>query len=206
MTRCGWLMALAIVVAGGAGRGAGGLTAQAPAAAPPRAIDVATADAGVRAAMARADEAMGELQRTLQARLTAAMTEGGPRAAVAVCRDEAQVLTTRIATARGVALGRTSDRVRNVANAPRAWAVDVVAAHAGHPVAGVQPQVFDLGGRIGMLKPIGTQPLCVTCHGPRDVVDGAIGEVVRSAYPDDRAVGYQAGQLRGWFWAEVPLP
>ncbi len=56
------------------------------------------------------------------------------------------------------------------------------------------------------LKPIGTQPMCLTCHGPRESIDTAIVDVLESAYPDGRAVGFAAGDLRGWFWAEVALP
>jgi hypothetical protein len=168
-------------------------------------IDVAAAGPEVRAALAQADEAIADLQRTLQERLITAMAEGGPPAAVTVCRDEAQALTRSIGEQRGLALGRTSHRVRNVVNAPRAWAVDVVDAHAGRAAVEVEAQTFDLGGRIGVLKPIGTQPLCVTCHGPAETVRAAIGDALASSYPDDRAVGFEAGELRGWFWAEVPV-
>lgn len=170
-----------------------------------RPLDVAASSPEVRAAVAQADEAIEDLRSTLQGRLMAAMADGGPPAAVAVCQDEAQALTRSIGETRGLALGRTSHRVRNVVNAPREWAVDVVEAYAGRAAVDVEPQTFDLGGRIGVLKPIGTQPLCVTCHGPAEMVRAAIGDVLASSYPDDRAVGFDAGELRGWFWAEVPV-
>jgi molybdenum cofactor biosynthesis enzyme MoaA len=102
-----------------------------------------------------------------------------------VCRDEAQQVTREVGMRRGVAIGRTSHRVRNPANA--------------------QPVTVDLGGRIGMLRPIGTQPFCETCHGARETVDAAIGDVLKTAYPDDEAVGFAAGDLRGWFWVEADV-
>jgi len=32
-----------------------------------------------------------------------------------------------------------------------------------------------------------------------------VREQLSTHYPDDAATGYQAGDLRGWFWVEVPL-
>lgn len=164
-----------------------------------------TADADLRAQrVASAEDAIAELQSTLLARLQAAMAAGGPPAAVAVCRDEAQALTASVGERHRLLIGRTSDRVRNPANAPRPWAAAHVAASAGMKVAEAAPAVVDLeDGGVGVLRPIGVAPVCVTCHGPQEAVRAAIGPVLDDAYPDDRAVGFSPGDLRGWFWAEV---
>jgi hypothetical protein len=122
-----------------------------------------------------------------------------------VCRDEAQQLTRTIGATHNLALGRTSHRLRNPSNAPRPWALPTVTAHAGRPVAEARPQVLDLGGRLGVLRPIGTLDFCGTCHGPRERVDAAIGDVLRTAYPQDQAIGFAPGDLRGWIWVEVAL-
>jgi hypothetical protein len=183
-----------------AGMSAGDLAAQAG-----RPVDPQSSPAEVQDAVARGNLAIQELQKTLLGRLTAELATGGPAAAVRVCRDEAQQLTAAIGVKHGVAIGRTSHRLRNPANAPRLWAAAVVAAHAGRPAAGVQPVALDLGGRVGILRPIGTLDFCVTCHGPRETVDAAIGDVLKSAYPKDQAVGFAPGDLRGWVWAEVPV-
>jgi hypothetical protein len=171
----------------------------------PRPIDMTAATAPVAAAVARADTAIQELQATLVGRLNRALTAGGPAAAVAVCRDEAQQLTRTIGATHNLAIGRTSHRLRNPANAPRPWALPTVTAHAGRPVAEARPQVLDLGGRLGVLRPIGTLDFCGTCHGPRERVDAAIGDVLRTAYPQDQAIGFAPGDLRGWIWVEVAL-
>jgi hypothetical protein len=81
-----------------------------------------------------------------------------------------------------------------------------VASWAGARAADAQPAVFELGvGRVGVLRPIGTIELCVMCHGPRETVQATIGDVLEVSYPDDRAVGFVPGDLRGWFWAEVEV-
>lgn len=157
-------------------------------------------------AVARAEQAIGELQTTLVGRLKAELGRGGPRAAVTVCRDEAQEMTTAVGAKYEMALGRTSHLVRNPVNAPRPWTSAWVASYAGTTMTDARSGVFELAGdRIGVLRPIGTMDLCVMCHGPRETVQATIGDVLTTAYPDDRAVGFAPGDLRGWFWAEVPL-
>jgi hypothetical protein len=158
----------------------------------------------VAGAVARADKAIAELQTTLIGRLKSELGKGGPQAAVTVCRDEAQQLTASIGAKHALEMGRTSHRVRNPANAPRPWSSHYVASWAGARAAAAQPAVFELrAGRVGVLRPIGTMELCVMCHGPRETVQATIGEVLQASYPDDRAVGFAPGDLRGWFWAEV---
>lgn len=160
--------------------------------------------AQVTAAVARADAAIAELQTTLVGRLKAELGKGGPGAAVTVCRDEAQQLTASIGAKHAVQMGRTSHLVRNPANAPRPWTLTYVASWAGAKAADAQPAVFELsGGRVGVLRPIGTMDLCVMCHGPRESVQATIGDVLKTSYPDDRAVGFAPGDLRGWFWVEA---
>lgn len=154
--------------------------------------------------LAHADAAIAELQTTLLARLKEELGKGGARSAVTVCRDEAQQLTASIGAKHQLQIGRTSDRVRNPANAPRPWTSAHVVASAGKKLAEATPAVVDLdGGGVGVLKPIGTADFCVTCHGQREAVQAAIGPVLTSAYPNDRATGFAAGDLRGWFWVEA---
>lgn len=158
----------------------------------------------VAEAVARADRAIEGLQTTLVGRLKDELGKGGPQAAVAVCRDEAQRLTAEIGASHGLVIGRTSDRVRNPINEPRPWAAAYVASWAGTRAADAKPAVFELvGGGVGVLRPIGTIDLCVMCHGPRATVQATIGSVLTASYPDDRATGFSPGDLRGWFWAEV---
>lgn len=158
----------------------------------------------LKPALERAERAMQSLQATLLPRLRRELDAGGAIAAVSVCRDEAQTLTMQVAKEQGIALGRTSHKVRNPLNAPRPWARPLVEAAAGRKAAEVEIRVVDLGSRVGVLRPIGTAEMCTTCHGTPDTVQRAIGRVLAEAYPADEAVGFAPGDLRGWMWAEVP--
>jgi hypothetical protein len=151
---------------------------------------------------AKADQAIGALRARLLTRVTQAMGEGGPAKAIEVCSAEALTLTEEIGRAQGVEVGRTSFRVRNPANAPRPWAAATVNAAEGLKAADAKPAFFDLGDRVGVLQPMPVGAVCVTCHGAR--LQPEVEAAVKARYPADRATGFAEGDLRGFFWAEVP--
>jgi RND family efflux transporter MFP subunit len=150
---------------------------------------------------AKAAEAVAALRSQLLAALTQALAQG-PAAALDACRVEAPRIAERI-RAGGVAVGRTSHRLRNPANAPEAWMAPLLEELRALPP---QPDTFrtvDLGARgTGYVEPIYLSPLCVTCHG--EAVEPALLERIRALYPDDAAVGFRVGELRGLFWAIAP--
>lgn len=148
------------------------------------------------------DAALGQLQRSLATRLQTALASEGPVGAMAACHADAPSLTLA-AQVPGIALGRTSHRLRNPASAPPAWAAATVAAAASLPVTAVRAQTFALpGGKVGLLRPILTAPVCVTCHGPKEAMPAPLQQALASRYPQDQATDFAAGSLRGWFWAE----
>ena len=174
------------------------VSAQAPASYP-----VSSAPPAFEEPVARALKAFDLLQATLSARLMEEMKAGGPTGAVVVCRDEAPTLTARVAQESQMALGRTSHRLRNPANAPRPWARPWVEKAAGWKAAEVKPVVMDLGTTIGVLRPIGTMSACTTCHGTDEKRPAPLRALLATHYPEDKATGFGEGDLRGFFWAEV---
>ena len=42
------------------------------------------------------------------------------------------------------------------------------------------------------------------CHGPEDQIIPEVKSELAKVYPDDQAIGFQEGELRGWFWIEMP--
>lgn len=170
----------------------------------PTPVDPAAAPAALAPALRRADEAVAALQQKLQGRLGKALSEQGPAAAVTVCRDDAPRLAAEVAADKGVRLGRTSDRLRSAGNAAPEWAAAAVKAAAGRRAGEVKAQAFDLGDRVGVLKPIAVAPACTRCHGRPDGIPAEVTAALRDAYPADRATGYEPGDHRGFFWVEVP--
>ena len=166
--------------------------------------EVRTAPAHLRDPVRRADLVVVALQDALLRELTNALNQGGPAFAINSCHIDVIGVTQRIGRERGVAAGRTSDRLRNPANAPKAWAIPLVAAHAGRPAREVDGFVVDLGEAVGVLRPIAHRPICASCHGPADELDPGVRAALEDRYPRDRATGFERGEIRGWFWVEMP--
>ena len=133
------------------------------------------------------------------------MQKGGPAQAVGVCRDEAQALTAQTARAQGMRVGRSSHLLRNPGNAAPAWAARFVGAGAGRKAASVEAVVVDLGDRVGVLRPLPTAAPCTQCHGPAEGLSPDVRAFLETAYPEDRAAGFEEGDLRGFIWAEAPV-
>ncbi|MCO4763696.1 MAG: DUF3365 domain-containing protein [Myxococcales bacterium] len=147
--------------------------------------------------------ALKSLKMGLKGRLQAAMKAGGPVNALAACNTDAAKITAS-SQADGITLGRTSDRLRNPKNKAPAWATKYVQGAAGKRLDKVPGRMtVDIGGgKKGYLEMIGTAGLCLTCHGPSADLSPKLKTRLAKLYPDDKATGYSAGEVRGWFWAE----
>jgi hypothetical protein len=151
-------------------------------------------------AIARAKEALAPFKTKLRDTLLGAMGEG-PGKAVDACAVEAPRLAAEAST-KGVRVGRSSHKPRSPTNAPASWHAEAL-AHFSSP-AGAQSPSFSRrlpSGATAYAEPIAMQPMCLTCHGTS--VDPALLETIKKRYPQDQATGYEAGQFRGIFWAEV---
>jgi hypothetical protein len=165
----------------------------------------------VEGALVTARSAADTLQRELVTALTDAIAQTGPGGAVNVCKDKAQEIATRMSKDMSVDIGRTSQRVRNPANAPDAWEKEQLASFAaalasGQPAAGMERHVVERaadGWQVRWMRPIILQPMCATCHG-KDI-DPGLTEVIGALYPQDAATGFAPGDLRGAFTASVSL-
>ena len=171
-----------------------------------RSWPIAEAPAELRAVVPRADLIVISMQDAVLRELTDALSRGGPGSAIGFCHLDATYTTQRIGKDTGIAAGRTSDRLRNPTNAPRPWAAPLVKANAGRQAKSVEGFVVDLGNRVGLLRPIVERAVCASCHGPVDKISPQVLRVLADRYPADRAIGFREGEIRGWFWVEMPKP
>jgi hypothetical protein len=49
-----------------------------------------------------------------------------------------------------------------------------------------------------------TNPRCLNCHGKPENLAPEVKEMLAHLYPEDKAVGYELGDLRGAFSVHVP--
>lgn len=156
---------------------------------------------------ARGAAVVGELKKSLVGALTSALGQGAP-SAIEVCHAMAPALADSLSRD-GIVVGRATNKPRNPKNAATGWQAEALAEldlkHvAGQPLAG---EVFVRrlpDGRVAYAEPLVIQELCLACHGANLAPE--VQSVLAAKYPEDRATGYQVGDLRGIAWAELPAP
>lgn len=142
-----------------------------------------------------------EMLKRLSMRLLEAMGNGGPVAAIPVCQKEAPRIAEKIGTEFGVSVGRTSKKLRNPENIPPAWVNTVIEQEPKEPAFVDLPE-----HHTGAVFPIFLKVQCLTCHGPRNQIPNDVQAKLAELYPQDQAVDFQEGDLRGWLWVDVPAP
>ncbi|HEX6104047.1 MAG TPA: DUF3365 domain-containing protein [Gemmatimonadales bacterium] len=155
------------------------------------------------AELARARAAADQLGQDLMGLLTSELDRGGPEAAIAVCADSAQQRTARH-SAEGTLVRRVGTRVRNPANRPDSVEAAVLRRFAEALAGGRTPAdtafaTVDADGsrEVRFLRPIRVAKPCLACHGPPEGFAPGVRALLAERYPDDRAVGYEVGDLRG---------
>ncbi len=180
------------------------LAAQSPSSGTP--WPIRDAPPALHTVISRADLIIVTMHEALLRELQEGLARGGPASAIMSCHVDAVGVSQRLARGEGIAAGRTSDRLRNPTNAPRPWAAALVKANAGRRMRDVEGFAVDLGDKVGVLRPIAQTSTCISCHGPVERMSPTMRQLLAERYPADRAVGFEEGQIRGWYWVEMPKP
>jgi hypothetical protein len=164
------------------------------------------------AEVAASRETAQEFMQTLKKELQAAMQEGGPVNAVSVCNLTAPAIANTYSIRNGWDVGRTSLKTRNPGNAPDAWERAVLVSFEERKRAGEDPAMMEFyevvsqdgNQQLRYMKAIPTAPLCLACHGQQ--LDSIVKTRIETLYPQDQALGYKEGDIRGAFSITQPLP
>ena len=160
-----------------------------------------------KAALQLGDVISGKLMQSLGSKLKAALQAAGPEHALVVCQQLAQPSTVAVsAEFKGADIRRVSLKPRNPLNAPdefdkqllTKWQTQLA---GGSPALKRELRTRD-DGRVVYYRPIMTQQVCMNCHGDPATFSKELTERLAELYPDDKATGYAAGQLRGAFRVE----
>ena len=146
-----------------------------------------------------------EFMKSLKGILIKQIQTKGVLQAVSVCSDTAQVLTNNFGLQKGVFIRRVSLRNRNENNYPDDFEKMVLNKFE------LLKQNNELDDKtehietvkdgeytyVRYLKPILIQAECLNCHGnPNDMMTD-VKDLIMQKYPQDKAVGYSIGDLRG---------
>jgi hypothetical protein len=148
-----------------------------------------------------AKEFMQALGGTLKKQLKA----GGAESAISICKHIAPAMAAEYSKD-GRVVRRVSLKNRNpLMGLPDEWERQVLEDfdrdyHDGKPAAEIEKIaiVQDPDGRwFRYMKAIPAQPMCLQCHGtPADMSEG-VKALLAKEYPEDKATGYHAGEIRG---------
>ncbi len=149
----------------------------------------------------RAAEAAAALGSQLKQRLVSTMQADGPVAAIDVCAVEAPKIAAEISARYELDVGRASLKSRNPAKAPDRQEMAVLVAWKAAVTSGTPsaelPVHVERGENFLWMQPITVAGPCLACHGKQ--LAAPVAEALAARYPDDRATGYKAGDLRGAF-------
>lgn len=127
----------------------------------------------------------------------------GPASAISVCKHVAPALAAEYSRD-GFLVSRVSLKTRNkMLGAPDAWERTILKKFDQLQAQGTTiPEVSEVteqadGRWFRYMKAIPIQPLCLQCHGKPDGMAAEVNTMLAREYPDDQAVGYHAGDIRG---------
>lgn len=166
------------------------------------------------ALLAASRETAGQLIQQLGAQLRAELAKGGPEGAVVVCKTIAPELAGRLSRDTGWRVSRVSLKARNpLLGSPDAWEQRGLEEFDRRAAAGEKAETLEVaeiveepaGRYYRYMKALPVQPLCLTCHGTTETMSPDVLQRLRAEYPNDRATGYRAGQVRGAVTVKRPL-
>jgi hypothetical protein len=138
---------------------------------------------------------------TLRTALLKTIGLSGVTGAVEYCNIHAFPITAHFADTFQAEIRRTSLKYRNPSNKPDELETGMLEKWEEMVAAGdtLQPLIYrDADLKVHYFQPIMVAEVCLKCHG--DVgkqVQVSDYDFIRSKYPDDLAIGYQQGDLRG---------
>lgn len=161
-------------------------------------------------ALAKARQAADALTGELIATLGRELGAGGPVGAVRVCSEMAPEIAASH-SGEGVSVRRVTLKVRNPQDTPdeyeRGALLDLEARHADGALPEEMAEVVtdDTGSKLRYLRPLVVKSPCLSCHGDVESMDPELRSILEERYPDDQAVGYEEGDLRGAVSVTVDL-
>jgi hypothetical protein len=164
---------------------------------------------------AEAKKITGAFFKELKGELGKGMKAGGPVTALDVCNSIAPAITAKHSQNSGWDVARTSLKLRNLNNAPDAWETKVLQQFEERRAKGEGPDTLAYAEIVEdgsdkyfrFMKGIVMPPLekmpCLKCHGEN--IDPKTAAKLDELYPQDKARGYKAGQVRGAFTLKKKL-
>ncbi|VAX04002.1 Cytochrome c family protein [hydrothermal vent metagenome] len=157
-------------------------------------------------------EAVQSFARALKGNLQNALKKKGPAGAVEACSTIAPLIAMTKSKSYSWKISRTSLKLRDPDNAPDTWERAVMEQFEARKAKGEDVskleyyEVVEMDGSrmFRYMKAIPTlEKPCLTCHGSNLRPD--VAATLDKHFPNDKARGYKAGDIRGAFTIIQPL-
>ena len=143
-----------------------------------------------------------QARTVISGNLMAALIEGGIEYAIGFCNLKASPIVDSLQKNYGAEIRRVTFKTRNPSDRPDEIEARILEAYteaiANGQATADHVQILD-DNQVLFARPIIIDnALCLSCHGtPGQEISADAQALIRKHYPDDEAVGYQIGELRG---------
>ncbi len=133
------------------------------------------------------------------------LKSGGSLQAVIVCSDTASDLTKMLSDAVDLNIKRVSFKNRNPNNIPDEIEAKILHSYEKLLLQGKLSEStetfgeYEINGEriLRYMKPIFVDTPCLNCHGGSSNISKEVADVINKNYPEDKAINYVKGELRG---------
>lgn len=166
----------------------------------------AQADDGLKAFADESRKVSAQLLTQVRGELVRELERTGPIRAITVCKYSVPEIASSISRQTGMRVTRVALRPRNRALAePDAWEQRVLLDFERRVANGEKVESLEhyellsepLGRVFRYMKAIPVSPPCLACHGPVNQLSAGVRAQLATEYPNDSAVEYSVGQVRG---------
>lgn len=142
-----------------------------------------------------------KLQTKLLEELQASITANGAANSIDKCSLKSPEIEKLISENENAIIRRVSDNYRNPAHKPTQdeqnsitlWKLELEKGNKD-----LFPMTVESEDGIQYMKPIIiSSPTCLKCHGKENEIEPETLKKIKEKYPEDKATGYEMGQLRG---------
>jgi len=158
-------------------------------------------------AIAKGNQVSAALLQKLGGEVKAQMQTNGVMGALHYCTQSALPLTDSVAQETGTTIKRVSLRNRNPINEANKGEKIILekwekSVKNKAPLPAYEIEKLSKGG-FNYYKPILlNNEACLKCHG--DIQGSPLAEAIKTSYPNDKAMGYKMGDLRGMVVITLP--
>jgi hypothetical protein len=149
-------------------------------------------------------EAVAKIQsvaKVLKPQLKNAIKNGGFTHAVEFCSVQAPIIGKNANKNSDWKLKRVSLKNRNLNAIPDAWEEKVLKEFDKRQTNGesAKKMAFSevVDGEFRFMKAQGSEKVCLQCHGKN--IQAEVSAKIKQSYPNDKAINYEMGQIRGAF-------